>query len=146
MRKRFYGGVQSGLFLTIFILALVTVVTILPYMFRTQAGTQKGLFTRTESNDPALPNYDIRLDKTMADTVIGFRHATGKDAATVADMRDGFVRGEESLKSRVPTLRVEYNDDIRIPEVIAPDVNKGRAFLTAPESLDGGLGDWQIKH
>ena len=30
----------------------------------------------------------------------------------------------------IPTLKVEYNSDIRIPEVIGTDVERGRAFLT----------------
>ncbi len=34
----------------------------------------------------------------------------------------------------MPTLKVDYNTDIRTPEVIGPDVLKGRAFLTAPST------------
>ncbi|HMS10597.1 MAG TPA: M36 family metallopeptidase, partial [Pyrinomonadaceae bacterium] len=58
----------------------------------------------------------------------------GKSASFVADVRDGFARGEESLKTRVPSLAVEYNSDIRIPEVIGPDVKQGVNFLTSPST------------
>ena len=43
--------------------------------------------------------------------------------------------GEAALGQSVPTLKVDYNDDIRTPEVIGPDVKKGRAFLTGPSRL-----------
>ena len=33
---------------------------------------------------------------------------------------------------RVPSIKIEYNSDIRIPEVIGPDVKMGRNFLTGP--------------
>jgi hypothetical protein len=61
-----------------------------------------------------------------------YRDTAGKTASFVADVREGFVRGEESLKTRVPTLAIEYNTDIRIPEVIGPDVKQGVNFLTGP--------------
>ena len=79
--------------------------------------------------------YDIREDRK--DDAPGkletFRSAAGKNAAEVADIRDGFVRGEESLKRKVPHLKIEYNNDIRIPEVISPrfDMNVIE-FLTPP--------------
>ena len=38
------------------------------------------------------------------------------------------------MRSRVPTLQVDYNLDLRIPEIIGPDVNRGRVFLTPSSS------------
>ena len=58
-----------------------------------------------------------------------------KSPSDVADIRDTFVQGENALKRSVPTLKVEYNDDIRIPEVIASDVKQGKAFLTGRSSM-----------
>jgi hypothetical protein len=114
-------GIAAGLF-------------ILPYQFRSEAGsdTRKGFFDRTVSSD--LANYDIRSDKAAYDKVAAFRQAQSRSATDVADVRDNFVRGEASLRARVPSLKIDYNTDIRIPEVIGPDVKQGRAFLTAGSS------------
>src|SRR5690606_10085090 len=103
-----------------------------PYFFKTEASSDRsreGLFSRTESSDPELPNYDIRTDKSSYGKIADYRQSQGKNAFAVADVRDGFVRGELSLRDRVPTLKVEYNSDLRIPEVIAPDVKKGKAVM-----------------
>lgn len=110
------------------VLAGLTVVFTLPFQMRARAA--KGLFVRTTSQDESLPNYDIRSDKAAADRLLAFRTAAGKSSPQIADQRDAFVDGEKRLKATVPTLKVDYNDDIRIPEVIAPDVKLGRAFLT----------------
>ena len=112
------------------ILALITAIFVLPLPLRTEAA--KGLLMRTESHEAGLPNYDIRTDKAAIDKLASFRTLVGKNAVEVADIRDQFVRGEANLRARVPTLKVEYNTDIRIPEVIGPDVKQGRAFLTSP--------------
>ncbi len=112
------------------ILALITAIFVLPLPLRTEAA--KSLLTRTESHEAGLPNYDIRTDKAAIDKLASFRTLVGKNAVEVADIRDQFVLGEANLRARVPTLKVEYNTDIRIPEVIGPDVKQGRAFLTSP--------------
>jgi Fungalysin metallopeptidase (M36)/Fungalysin/Thermolysin Propeptide Motif len=66
-----------------------------------------------------------------------FREVAGKDSAIIADVRDGFVRGEEELRTRVPSLKVEYNQDIRIPEVITPDAWKSDIErMTAPSNAN----------
>jgi subtilisin-like proprotein convertase family protein len=113
---------------------LITAAVVLPFQLKIRA-VVKSSRHRTESADPSLPNFDIREDANGKDSVAvnaleSFRGSAGKDAATIADIRDTFKRGEESLRSRVPTLKVEYNSDIRIPEVIGPDVWQGRNFLT----------------
>ena len=87
---------------------------------------------KSGSASDALENYDIRTDKTQTDTLLMFRGQSNKDAVQIADLRDKFVAGENALRQKVPNLRVEYNDDLHIPEVIAPDVKKGRAFLSSP--------------
>jgi hypothetical protein len=96
-------------------------------------------FKQTVSHDDQLPNYDIRSDKNAADRVTGFRSSQSRSAAQVADIRDSFARGEEKLKASVPSLKVEYNDDIRTPEVISPLVGSGRKMLT--EAASGKRSD-----
>lgn len=102
----------------------------------------QGLFKKTESHAESPGNYDIRTDRNALEKLAWFRAASGKDATSVADMRANFVRGEQSLKNKVPTLKVEYNEDIRTPEVIAPDVKQGRAFLTSASHQNR---DWILR-
>ena len=67
--------------------------------------------TTKEPGDPGLPCVCSKLNGIRA-------------TFAVADIRDGFVRGEQALRSRLPDVKFEYNEDIRIPEVITPDVWK----------------------
>ncbi|MEP7148421.1 MAG: M36 family metallopeptidase [Acidobacteriota bacterium] len=123
--------------LTLFVLTFATALVIIPTQFRSEATTRstgEGLFHRTISQQDDLPNYDIRTDKNATDRVMAFRSSLNRSAADVADLRADFVRGENALAEKLPTLKIEYNSDIRIPEVIAPDVSKGRAFLTGASS------------
>jgi hypothetical protein len=96
------------------------VLLILPIFFRSTAAGPKnlGLFRKTVSHDPSLPNYDIRTDKAAHDKVAQVRAAANTATLDVAYIRDGFVKGENSLAQKVPTLKVEYNSDIHVPEVI----------------------------
>jgi hypothetical protein len=138
MKKETKAGNHRGILLSLVIFGLVAALIILPNQFRSKAGSQikagKGLVPKTVSHDEKIDYYDIRLDKN-ADTIESlrkYRESSNKDASAVADVRENFVRGEESLRQKVPTLKINYNDDIQVPEVIAPDVWRGRHFLTAP--------------
>jgi hypothetical protein len=113
----------------LFVLAAVAALFALPFQLRSHAA--KGQTQRSEGRDTALPDYDIRTDKKAAEKIVSFRTAQDITASKVADVRDAFVRGEAALKQRIPTLKIEYNDDIRIPEVIGPEVKLSRHFLTA---------------
>lgn len=143
MKKETKAKDYRWLLLSLVILGLAAALIILPNQFRSEAGGQddsdRGLNPRTESHEPGLENYDIReqTNKETNELLANFRQVSGKDSAVVADIRDGFVRGEEELRTRVPSLKIEYNQDIRIPEVITPDAWKTNIDrLTAPSSGD----------
>jgi hypothetical protein len=117
--------------LTLFVLAFITAIVLVPTKFRTAAtAAGEGLIPRTKSHRDDLPNYDIRTDKSASGQLSEYRSAQNRNATDIADMRATFVQGEKALAAKVPSLKIEYNTDIRIPEVIAPDVSQGRAFLT----------------
>ncbi|KXK02065.1 MAG: hypothetical protein UZ17_ACD001001433, partial [Acidobacteria bacterium OLB17] len=79
--------------------------------------------------------WDIRESKEGQAELAAIRNRTGKSEFTVNDIRNGFKRGEESLRQQMPTVKVEYNQDIRTPEVISPDVySKNITWLTGPSS------------
>jgi len=137
MLNRTKADTRLSILACLFVLGLITAFIVLPYQFGTEAAGQKGLFTRTESHDPGLPNYDIRTAKgnDLADYFADARNGVGKSAIAVADIRGGFVRGEDALRARLPQVKFEYNEDIRIPEVITPDVWKSTIeFLSTPST------------
>jgi len=81
---------------------------VVPYHFATRAAVEKkqGLFQKTVSQEDGFANYDIREDNAgdIQDKLVGYRQAAGRSAVSVANVRDGFVRGENDLRSRIPTL------------------------------------------
>lgn len=112
------------------IFGLAAAMIILPGQFQTEAGNQydtgDGLIPRTVSHEDGIDNYDIREHKSeeVAESLLKYRLEAGKNAAAIADIRTNFVRGEDELRTRVPSLKIEYNTGMRIPEVISPDVWK----------------------
>ncbi len=125
------AGPRRGVLLTLLILGVITALVVLPSsQFRSTATTGKGLIERT-SVEEGIPDFDIRTSKEHADTRMDFRQAA-QSAVSTADLRDGFVRGEEKLREKVPTLVVDYSETTGVPELIAPDPLKGPAVLTPP--------------
>jgi len=141
MQNSSNSGTRRGLLLTLFILGLVTVLIVVPSQFRPEAGANagEGLIERTVSHSNGLAAmWDIREEAKSipAGTFERFRESVGKNASAVADIRDGFARGEAELKTRLPHANIEYNLDIRIPEIITPDVWKSKIeFLTRASDL-----------
>ena len=132
-----------GLIAVLCAFGLLAVLTLIPTQFNWEVSSQSGdevggtrMTAHTPDND--LENYDIRsgASKEAHGSLAKIRESAGKNAAAVADVKDGFVRGEESLRQRVPTLKVEYSKELLNAEVIGPDVTKGRAFLTGPGDGD----------
>ncbi len=142
MQKNWKAEDRRRLLLCLVIFGLMAALFVLPYQFSSLAGgkqVRKGLFQQTVSQEVGLENYDIRNETKrdeVAEAFAKYRERTGKDAAAVADMRAEFVRGEEQFKSRFPTAKIEYNTDIRTPEVITPDVYKESVqWLSSPSTM-----------
>jgi hypothetical protein len=146
LRRFLIGAVVFGL----------TAVVIVPYKFRSEAG--KVELRQTKSHEDNLENYDIRADKTQSETLMSFRAGSGKNAVSIADTQDKFTAAENALRQKVPNLKIEFNNELRMPETIAPDVKRGRAFLSAPSEVERskilrgfikqnndllGVSDWQ---
>jgi subtilisin-like proprotein convertase family protein len=136
MKKVEDAKTNTGLWLGFIGVGLIAILVIIPSQFRSQAegqGKNKHI-TRTESADEGIVKmYDIREEKDRYEDLQKFRNGLNKNAADIADIRQKFVTAEEALKQQLPTVKVEYNTDIRIPEVITPDVyQKTIDFLTPP--------------
>ena len=136
MQKRVRNDRRSGILLCLLVLGVITALAVLPNFNRSKAGGGSGLIQRTTSLDADIPKmWDIREDKMSQDKLEMYRQRLGRDASFVADVRDRFVRGEEALKQQLPTAKVEYNTDIRTPEVITPDVYAARVeWLSRPSN------------
>ncbi len=136
MQRRLSSDKRSGILLCLLVLGVITALAVLPNFNRSKAGSGTGLIQRTTSLDADIPKmWDIREDKTGLDELEMYRQRYGRDASFVADIRDRFVRGEEALKQQLPTAKVEYNTDIRTPEVITPDVYAARVeWLSRPSN------------
>jgi hypothetical protein len=138
MQRRFKSEFHNRILFGAIIIGLFAALIILPYQFISKAGDDsnsgEGLIPRTSSHAEGLENYDIRTDKSAFEKIGQFRGDSNKNAASVADIRADFVRGEEILRAKVPTLKVEYNSDIRTPEVITPDVWKATIEWLTPAS------------
>lgn len=133
MQKRQFAEGRKSLLALILMAGVAASLIAVPYFFKSKASGGKGLFSRTVSDDGMPKMYDIREDKARQDEIESFRTSAGRSLVDVENFRDGFKQGEERLKAQVPTLKVEYNNDIRIPEVISPDMGKTLpGFLTAP--------------
>ncbi|MBK9155702.1 MAG: M36 family metallopeptidase [Chloracidobacterium sp.] len=123
--------------LSLTVLGLIAAAAALPFGLGAEAAKQKGekgLFTATRSHEDDLPNYDIRTDKKAFEKIAAFRGTANRTAWEVADVRDELLRGEDALRSEVPTLKVEYSPEIYTPEVIGTDPAQAPAFLSRPTS------------
>jgi hypothetical protein len=82
-----------------------------------------------------LSNYDIRLDESSSarEAIAGFIGQAGKSTAKIVSDRKIVLAAEEKLRRQKENLKIEYNEDLRIPEVISPDfATRKLNFLTAP--------------
>ncbi|MEP6946492.1 MAG: M36 family metallopeptidase [Acidobacteriota bacterium] len=113
-------------------LAAITAIALSPLAMRATAS--KGLIVRTQSDRPDIPNYDIRTDKGAADKLASFRALSGANAAKFEDLPENLKRGEAVLRQRVPALRLEYSNEMQVPEVIGTAAGVGRSMLTKPSN------------
>ncbi len=92
--------------------------------------TPKTVTVNEESKSLDLNNYDIRMDKGgEAKTAIAqFIERSSKSAQTILIDRKKALDAEEDLRRQVADLKIEYNEDLQIPEV----VSRNSEFLTAP--------------
>ncbi len=141
MLKRSKAEARWSLLLCLFVLGVITAIFVVPYQFGTKAAAEKGegVIKRTISLDEGIPKmWDIREEQgsEFTDALSAIRQSAVKNASEVADIRDGFVRGEAAFKRAHPTAKIEYNLDIRIPEVFTPDVNQRKIqWLTKPSAV-----------
>ncbi len=141
MFKRSMSETRRQLVLCLLVLGFITAIIAVPYQFGTSAASKKGgLVTRTVSGDDSLPKmWDIReqADAEYTSALARFRQSVGLDASRVADVRDGFVRGEQLFRQQHPGAKVEYNLDIRTPEILTPNVSEQNIrWLTAPTTAN----------
>jgi Fungalysin metallopeptidase (M36)/FG-GAP-like repeat len=89
----------------------------------------KILSAKQEMSGETLLNYDIRTDENAKQRLADFTSGSRTDSE-----RQQAKRAAENLSSQIPNLKVEYNEDLRIPEVISPDFSRGTNFITQPSN------------
>ena len=119
------------------VVTLLVSVTILPGLFSSDAHTRTAAASSVEEVAPerGLPNFDIRLESGVAesDALQAFRGSLGRDASSVAAIREHIVKGADQLRSRLPDVTIEYSDRLGHVEVISPNVWKDDSLrLTNP--------------
>lgn len=169
MNKEISNERRGLLFTAVVALVFLAVIAFMPRTPKTQAVNKKQPYNHTgadgvtRSENPNLPYYDVRLedDENAKQAMQASREKSGKALTNLIAVKQEMRNGEAALRQRVPTLKVEYNDDLRVPEVIGTDVltrtalaetgipavkkhaEAVRSFLRSNNSLIG-LGDSQI--
>lgn len=145
MKKRAKSTTSIGLLLSLLVLGLVAGMVILPYNFSSQATSTKGQW-RTESHEHGFDNYDIRQDTSDAakETMSNMRQSANFSADRAGKITKGFAAAESQLRNSLPTLKIEYNEILNMPEVISPDamidgpsINLAGSGSTRAEKLRG---------
>ena len=141
MHYRFKPSARNNIIVSFLLLFFCAALIILPFQFRSQAVNNEAVNdifpNKTVSHEVGIENYDIRTDKKNQSVanLLKFRQESGKTASLIADVKDGFVDGEKKLRSRVNNLKIEYNADLRIPEVISPKTFGENAFLSKSSNV-----------
>lgn len=119
----------KGTFPLVVLFALFSAFFYLYFLPKAETSVQK-----KEIQFPA--DYDIRTDKdTKAKNAIeNLIESSSKSVVEIDLERKNIITAEKRLREKIPELKVEYNQDLRIPEVISPDVKAKSSFLTAPSS------------
>jgi subtilisin-like proprotein convertase family protein len=130
MKKDLRNERRGLFFVALVALVLLTVIAFTPRTPKTQAIEKQynhtGADGITRSENPNLPYYDIRLEDVNSElaklTLKDIREKSGKTSSDLMEVKQEMLNGEATLRQRVPTLKIEYNDDLRVPEVIGTDV------------------------
>lgn len=116
------------------LLAALAVTATLFVTLPRRTSAVKGLFTSTSSQDAELPNYDIRTDKNAGKAIADYHTAASSLSVPSGKIRERAYRAGQDLGEKIKSLKIVYNSDIGIPEVIGSDVTKGFETLAVTES------------
>src|SRR5215203_179670 len=115
---------------------------------------------RSAEKSSAIENYDIRRDQTAEALQMRekFLSEAGKTGSLLAVERNKIAAAAKNLAAG-GKVKIEENETLRIPEIIAPDLAGNAPFLTAPSGENRaailknflrqnstlfGVTDWQI--
>ncbi len=98
-----------------------------------QYSAEAEVATREEKPNK-LTNYDIRTDKSAKQTMASFAGESGKTDSVIDAARQRMLNAEAALRSKISNLKIESNEDLRIPEIIATEAGLKIGFLTSPSN------------
>jgi subtilisin-like proprotein convertase family protein len=113
-----------------FLLLLTLISTVLFWHFSPRAKS-----ARFSEKSSEIANYDIRANETFEsrEAIKKFVSESGKNDSLIADDRKNILRAEKNLLSGAK-LKIEHNENLQIPEIIAPDFSQNTNFVTAPSN------------
>jgi hypothetical protein len=99
----------------------------------------------THSHVFGIENYDIRNSRSSSavDTLSAIRQKSRRGDFALKNVRQEMLAGEDSLRSRVPSLVVEYSEDLRAPEVIGTSSGSGK-FLSDVSDYGSGKSNAEL--
>jgi hypothetical protein len=137
MKKNTAAKRQRKVLILIVTIGLMTALAGAPaLLFRSSSAAGE---SAPQTRRDKLENYDIRTDKEAVKNIAAFRAQAGKDTSSARQARQTMKEAEDVLRRSVPTLKVEYNEDLKAPEVITPNAALGKNFLT--EASTAGRAD-----
>ncbi|HEX8250776.1 MAG TPA: M36 family metallopeptidase [Pyrinomonadaceae bacterium] len=85
-------------------------------------------------DEEKLQNYDIRADKSLPAraAIEKYIAESGKSARQISAAGKTALKAAEKLRAARGNLKIEYNEDLRVPEIISPGYGVRADFLTAP--------------
>ena len=126
--KLFARFVSCKLYPFFVVIFLVTVCLFRQSAPRVESAKQDG-------ENYELKNYDIRADKSgeAQKSLENFIRESGKDSLLISAERKNARRTGEELKTN-KRWKIEYNEDLRTPEIIAAEIGTDANLLTASSS------------
>jgi subtilisin-like proprotein convertase family protein len=110
----------------------------LPIIFLLWHFAPRAKSAETPEKPAAITNYDIRTDQTAAarTSVEKFIDDAGKTAALISGDRKQMIRARQNLRLNSVRVKTEDNEELQIPEVIAPADPLNSRFLSPPASAN----------
>ena len=115
---------------------LLSLIFVLMFAFLFWHFSPRAESAETSETFVEITNYDIRTDKNMEarETIERFIADADKTDALISADRKQMFQAEQSLRSSSVKVKIEYNEDLRIPEIIASDTAPTARFLTPPSN------------
>ncbi len=95
--------------------------------------TSKTESAKNPDNSPEIENYDIRTDRPALKKFI---KEFGRTDSDIFELQKTNGLSIDELRKKIPNLKIEFNETLRIPEVISAESKFEVDHLTSPNNQD----------